>query len=239
MFLKDRVSSGDVKVEIVDKDGKLVQSIPATKRKGINMVTWNLRGTPPKMAEGGVELDFGAFTAPMVLPGDYTVKLIVGDKVVTEQVTVVHDEKGDMTVAERQQQYAAAMKLYNMQEELAALVVTINKTQEKLKGNIEQLSNKKNRQAAQEYYDKLEELRGKLRKAKRNKAEFIVIDRNEVITAILGRYTLAQHPDSIDGIIFGLLEDWLEQERESKLCYGFAVGVDGRDNLITFYILGD
>ena len=189
-YLKDRVMSGDVKVEIVDKEGKLVQSIPATKRKGINMVTWNLRGTPPKMAEGGVKLDFGAFTAPMVLPGDYTVKLIVGDKIVTEQVTVVHDEKGDMTLAERQQQYDAAMKLYKMQEELAALVDTINKTQEKLKGNIEQLSNKKNRLAAQEYYDKLEELRGKLM-ATKNKSMFADEKRlkeeiSEVYTAVAG-----------------------------------------------------
>jgi photosystem II stability/assembly factor-like uncharacterized protein len=39
-YLKDRATK-DVKVEIYDNAGKLVQSVPGTKRKGINKVYWN------------------------------------------------------------------------------------------------------------------------------------------------------------------------------------------------------
>jgi photosystem II stability/assembly factor-like uncharacterized protein len=170
-YLKDRLMSGDAKVDILDKDGKLVQTIPGGKRKGINLVTWNLRGTPPKVAEGGVKLDFGSFTAPMVLPGDYTVKLTVGDKTYTQPLKVVHDEKGDLTVAEREAQYKAAMDLYKMQEDLAVLVDTINKTQTLLKENMDKLENKKSRKMAQDYYDKLEQQRGQLL-ATKNKSIF-------------------------------------------------------------------
>lgn len=189
-YLKDRVMSGDVKVEILDSAGNLVQSIPATKRKGVNLVTWNMRKTPPKTAEGGVKLDFGAFSAPMVLPGDYTVKLLVGDTSYTQPLKVLHDEKGEMTLEERKQQYDAAMKLYNMQEELAKLVDTINQTQKMLKENMEKLQNKKSKAQAEEYYKKLEEQRAKLM-ATKNKSVFADEKRlkeeiSEVYTAVAG-----------------------------------------------------
>lgn len=189
-YLKERVMSGDVKVDILDKEGKLVQSIPATKRKGINMVTWNLRMTPPKVAEGGVKLDFGAFSAPMVLPGEYTVKLTVGDKSYTQPLKVLHDEKGEMTLEERKKQYDAAMQLYRMQEDLARVVDTINKTQALLKENMDKLQNKKSKALAQEYYNKLEEQRGKLL-ATKNKSVFADEKRlkeeiSEVYTAVAG-----------------------------------------------------
>lgn len=189
-YLKERVASGDVKVEILDKDGKLVQSIPGTKRKGVNMVSWNLRKTPPKVAEGGVKLDFSAFAAPMVLPGDYTVKLMVGDKVYTQPLKVEHDAQGEMTVQDREAQHDLAMKLYKMQEELAAVVDTINKTQALLKENMEKLQNKKARQQAQDYYNKLEEQRGKLL-ATKNKSIFADEKRlkeeiGEVYSAVAG-----------------------------------------------------
>ena len=170
-YLKDRLNTGDAKIEIIDKDGKLVQTIPATKRKGINNVTWNLRMKPPKTAEGGAKIDYAGFIAPMVLPGDYTVKLKVGDKEYSQPLKVVHDAKGDMSAAERLEQYNAAMKLYQMQEELAALVDTINKTQKILKDNMEKLAAKKARKQAEEYFTKLEALRGTLL-ATKNKSIF-------------------------------------------------------------------
>ncbi|MCU0396290.1 MAG: hypothetical protein MUF29_10295, partial [Chitinophagaceae bacterium] len=151
---------------------------------------WNLRMTPPKVAEGGVKLDMGAFAAPMVLPGDYTVKLTVGDKTYTQPLKVVHDERGEMTVAERKQQYEAAMQLYAMQEDLARVVDTINKAQKLLKENMEKLQNKKSRQLAEDYYNKLEEQRGKLL-ATKNKSVFADEKRlkeeiSEVYSAVAG-----------------------------------------------------
>lgn len=161
-YLKERVMSGDVKIDILNASGKLIQSIPGTKRKGINRLYWNQRMKPPKTAEGSSKLDFSAFLAPMVLPGTYTAKLVVAGKEYPQTLTLEHDDKSGMTLDERKAQYDASMMLYDMQEELAALVDTIAKTQKALKGMVEKSTNKKTRQSAQAYLDQSELLRGNL-----------------------------------------------------------------------------
>jgi photosystem II stability/assembly factor-like uncharacterized protein len=162
-YLKERVNTGDVKIEVYDKEGKLVQSIPGGKRKGINKVYWNLRMKPPKVASGGTKLDFGGFTAPMVLPGDYTVKLKVGDKEYSQVIKTVHDESNkDFSLADRQLQFKTAMQLYKMHEELASTVDDINEKQKLLKENLEKVKDSSTKRMMVEYNNKLEEQRSQL-----------------------------------------------------------------------------
>jgi hypothetical protein len=87
-YLKDRVTTSDVRIDILDSDGKLVQTIPGSKRKGLNKVYWNMRLTPPQVAGGGTKPDRSGFSAPMVLPGTYTIRLTVAGK-------RIHDAGGD------------------------------------------------------------------------------------------------------------------------------------------------
>jgi photosystem II stability/assembly factor-like uncharacterized protein len=165
-YLKDRVMTGDVRLEILDKSGKLVQSVPGSKRKGINSVVWNLRMTPPKTVEGAkpgtMEARQATFVAPMVMPGDYTVKLVVGNKTYTQPLKLLHDSNGDMNEADRKAQYDAALKLYNMQNDLAVLVDSISKEIKLASENKEQLKDKKARKLADDYQVKLEQLRDTL-----------------------------------------------------------------------------
>jgi photosystem II stability/assembly factor-like uncharacterized protein len=161
-YLKERVNSGDVKIEITDANGKVVQSMPATKRKGVNKVSWNQRITPPKVAVSGTKLDQGGFIAPQVLPGEYTIKLKVGNNDYTQKLQVVHDDKSAFTLADRNVQYDAAMKLFRMHEQLAKVVADINDKQKMLKDNMEKVKNAKVKKQLQEYNDKLETLRGEL-----------------------------------------------------------------------------
>ena len=162
-FLKDRVSSGEVTVEIYDADNKLIQSIPGSKRKGINKVYWNLRMKPPKVASGGSKMDNSGFFAPMVLPGNYTIKLKVAGKEYTSPVKLVHDASHkDFTIADRNQQYKTAMDLYRLHEKLAKLIDDINTKQKMLKGGIDSSNNKKTKSLLQEYNGKLENLRSEL-----------------------------------------------------------------------------
>ena len=162
-YLKDRVNTGDVKVEIYDKQGNLVQSIPGSKRKGINKVYWNLRMKPPKVASGGTKIDFGGFLAPMVLPGDYIVKIKVGDKEYSQPLKTVHDEKNkEFTLADRQLQYKTAMQLYKMHEDLAATVDDINEKQKMIKDNLDKVKDSATKKMMIEYNLKLEERRSEL-----------------------------------------------------------------------------
>ncbi len=139
---------------------KLVQSIPGSKRKGINMLNWNLRMNPPKVATGGTKLDFSGFVAPMVLPGDYTVKLKVGDSVYTSPLKVLHDVSNkDFTLEDRKLQYKTAMELYKMHEQLAAVVDTINEKQKIIKENLTKVKDSSLKRSMIAYNDELEKLR--------------------------------------------------------------------------------
>ena len=170
-YLKDRVTNADVKVEIYDKDNNLVQSIPGTKRKGINKVSWNLRMKPPKVASGGAKIDFGGFVAPMVLPGDYIVKLKVGDKEYTQTIKVIHDEKNkELSITDRQQQYKVATQLYKMHEDLAATVDDINEKQKLVKDNLDKVKDSATKKLMIEFNDKLEEQRSQLLATKQKSA---------------------------------------------------------------------
>ena len=150
----------DVKLDIYDASGKLVQSVPGTKRKGINKVYWNLRWTPPKTATGGTKVDYGGFVAPMVLPGTYTLKLKVGDKEYTKPLQLVHDNTNKLfSEADRKEQYDAAMKLYQMHESLYSLVNKINAEQKTIKSNLDSVIKPQSKKMLKEYDAKLEDLR--------------------------------------------------------------------------------
>jgi photosystem II stability/assembly factor-like uncharacterized protein len=162
-YLKDRLSTGDASLSIYDSQNKLMQNVPGTKRKGINEVYWNLRMTPPKVASGGAKVDYSGFIAPMVLPGNYIVKLKVADKEYTENITLVSDTSNkNFTLADRKLQYKTAMDLYQLHEKLAALVDRIHKIQKGLKESIAATSDAKAKEYLTEYNGQLETLRATL-----------------------------------------------------------------------------
>jgi hypothetical protein len=124
------------------------------------MVNWNLRMKPPKVAAGGTKMDFGSFLAPMVLPGDYTIKLKVGDSVYTSVVKVVHDiSNKDFSLEDRKLQYKTAMDLYKLHEQLAAVVDTINAKQKLIKDNLDKVTDSTLKRTMVAYNEELEKIR--------------------------------------------------------------------------------
>ena len=119
-YLKDKIDEKTTfKVEVFDRDGKLVQNIEKPAReKGLNRIAWNLRFGGPEVRRPPTEeqLAFGfAARGPQVLPGTYTVKLTVGDKVLEERVEVKLDPGIKTSVAELQQAQDMQFKLRDMQ----------------------------------------------------------------------------------------------------------------------------
>jgi hypothetical protein len=140
-----------------------VQTLPGTRRKGLNKVTWNLRCKPPKTATGSTKMDVGGFIAPMVLPGTYTVKMKVGDKEYSNKLTLVHDKNDKLfTEADRKMQYETAMKIYDMHEDLARLVDNITAEEKLVKDNLDSVKQPKAKKLLNEYNKKLEDLRSTL-----------------------------------------------------------------------------
>ncbi|MBI1341583.1 MAG: glycosyl hydrolase [Terrimonas sp.] len=161
-YFKDRVSKGQVKIDITDMKGAIIQTLPATKRKGLNQVYWNQRMNPPKVAKAE-KLDQSTFIAPQVLPGNYLIKLTVGDKVYIDTLKMIQDETDDnYTLKDRELNYQSSMELYKMHEELADLVEQLDLKEKILKDRMEKTKNGKTKALLQQYYNELEQVRGKL-----------------------------------------------------------------------------
>ena len=119
-YLKDKADEKTpVKMQIFDSANKMiVEQKNLSKEKGINRATWNLsqEGARLRRPPTADQLEFG-FTprGPQVLPGTYTVKLFVGDKMIGERrVEVRVDPTVQVTTAELQTQYDLAMKLRDL-----------------------------------------------------------------------------------------------------------------------------
>lgn len=159
-YLKNRVSTGKVTIDILDDQGKLVQTMNGSVRKGINMVHWNLRGTPPKVAEGSTKMDGAGFTAPMVLPGTYTIKLNINDKVYTSKVNCVHDTSNkDLSLEDRKLVYEKATQLQKLYSDLANTIDSVSHLQKSLKADTVAYAKNKNAIA---FYTELQKLKGEL-----------------------------------------------------------------------------
>ena len=77
---------------------------------------------PPKTAKGS-KVDYATFTAPAVLPGNYTVRMIKGTEVITQNIQLVHDESNpSFSLEDRKARHALSMQLYEMHKNLASLV---------------------------------------------------------------------------------------------------------------------
>jgi hypothetical protein len=104
--------------------------LPGSNRKGVNKVYWNFRMKPPRTATGGTKMDVGGFVAPMVLPGNYTVVLKIGESAYSSPLVLYHDTADKaFTLTERKRQFETAMTLYSLHEQLATFVDTINARQ--------------------------------------------------------------------------------------------------------------
>ena len=77
-------SIGDLKIEILDAEGKLVDEVSTSKHRGVSRATWSMHLKPPRVPPAATAA-FGAAVGPRVLPGDYTVRMTHGEKVYTTQ----------------------------------------------------------------------------------------------------------------------------------------------------------
>jgi photosystem II stability/assembly factor-like uncharacterized protein len=107
------------KVQILDEAGKLVQELEKPdKEKGLNRVSWNLRygGAEVRNPPTEEEAAFGGSPrGPQVLPGKYTVRLVLGDKTLEQPVEVRLDPTSNVSLADLQMQLDLQMKLRDMQ----------------------------------------------------------------------------------------------------------------------------
>jgi hypothetical protein len=122
-YLQKRHIFGDMKLEVLDSAGKLVQSLPTGKRRGLSRTAWSMRMAPPRVPTAAS----AAFVVgPRFLPGRYTVKLTEGDSSYTAALRVVGDARAPHTAADRKAQFSLSLTLYDLMNQMTSVVDRMN-----------------------------------------------------------------------------------------------------------------
>ena len=110
-YQKTRHVFGRLKLEILDSAGKVIDTLPASKRKGINRVVWSMQVPPPHVPTAAQSANAGQL-GPRLLPGIYSVRLTKAGKHYDTQLPVVLDRRAGFTASDREAQFAAAMRAH-------------------------------------------------------------------------------------------------------------------------------
>src|SRR5205823_13254036 len=80
-YQRTRHLFGPIRIEVLDPAGKVIDTVSATRRRGLNRVSWPMQLKPPRMPRAA-QVAFSASQGPRVVPGTYTVRLTKGAQVI-------------------------------------------------------------------------------------------------------------------------------------------------------------
>ncbi len=118
--LRRRHIFGDLRIEILDAAGRVVTTLPAGKRRGLNRVDWPMRLPAPKVPPANALVP--AFRGPLVAEGTYAVRLVKGSRTFEGTVEVVADPRTKHSAEDRALQHETVMRLYGMLERMTFVV---------------------------------------------------------------------------------------------------------------------
>lgn len=156
-YLKDRVTSGDVKIQIWDDKGAMIKELPAGKRKGVNVVTWDMHSKPARVASG-VKLDWSGFNGPLITEGNYTIKLIHGDKMIEKKVEMKYDPTAPYSKQDRDLRQQTLGEIKKLQEDLAYLSDKLKDVKDQAKAKTNTSTDKLMNTAADAFAKKIDEV---------------------------------------------------------------------------------
>ncbi len=129
-YQRERHLFGKMKLEVLDASGRLIDELPASKRPGLNRVTWTMQAKPPRVPPAA-QIAFSGTRGPRLVPGVYTVRLTKAGKVSETKLTVGLDRRAKFSEADRKAQFDAAMRVHGLFGEESALmdrIVGLRKT---------------------------------------------------------------------------------------------------------------
>jgi photosystem II stability/assembly factor-like uncharacterized protein len=123
---------GEVTLTMLDGDSKEVRSFTSKAENGprvpvevgANRFVWDLRYTKPTALESDKKKDdiraqmAEAAIAPKVLPGEYAVRLAVGDKTITQRFRVLADPRLSITADDLRAQFELKQAIFTQVEEV-------------------------------------------------------------------------------------------------------------------------
>jgi photosystem II stability/assembly factor-like uncharacterized protein len=161
-YQRGRHIFGDLKIEILDQNGKVVDTVAGSKHRGLNRASWSMHVKAPAVPPAATAL-FEAAQGPRVLPGKYTVKMTKGDNVYTEELNVTLDPRAKFSADDRKAQFDLTMKVYHTIEHMTYAVDSIEGVRNAANARAAKLAEKDPlRKQLQDLATKSDELRGKI-----------------------------------------------------------------------------
>ena len=189
-YQKSRHLFGKLKLEVLNAEGQVIDTLPASKRPGINRVGWAMRLKPPRVPSGAT-LSYAAFTNARYLPGRYTVRLSKNGKTYETPLEIGMDRRATYNLDDRKAQFAAALRMRALYERMSALMDRIVGLRDQARS-------------------RAQELKASDRQAKRLSAlgEQADVLRKKIVAtteggAITGEERLREHMDQIYSAILG------------------------------------
>ena len=124
-YQRTRHLYGPLKLEVLDDKGEVIDTIPATKHRGINRVAWSMKVKPPRVPRAA-QAAFAATQGPRVVPGTYTARLTRGAQVIETKIVVGLDRRAPWDLAGRKEHFDAAMKVHGLFGAMSDLVDRID-----------------------------------------------------------------------------------------------------------------
>src|SRR5213075_2067256 len=120
-YQKARHLFGKLKLEVLDSSGQVVDQLPASKRPGLNRVTWSMRAKPPRVPPAA-QVAFNGVRGPRLVPNVYTVRLTKNGEATETKLTIGLDRRAKFSEADRKAQFDAAMKVHTLFGDESALM---------------------------------------------------------------------------------------------------------------------
>jgi photosystem II stability/assembly factor-like uncharacterized protein len=123
-YQRTRHLFGKLKIEVLDSKGTVIDELPASTRRGLNRVVWTMHLPAPHVPPAA-QLAQAGIQGPRVPPGTYTIRMLKNGQSVETHVTVGLDARVSWSVADRQAQYDAAVKVSALFNDESALFAQI------------------------------------------------------------------------------------------------------------------
>jgi hypothetical protein len=190
-YLGSRHLYGPLKLEVLGPDGKVLDTITAGKRRGINRVAWTMRAPPPRVPRAA-QVAFNAAQGPRVEPGTYTVRLTSGKEQLTTSLKIDLDRRAPYSIAEKRAQFDAAMRVSALFGRMTRAVGRMETARNVAMEDAEKVEdNPELKRRLNDFASKLEELKKKIVATKEG-------------GAITGEERIREHAD----LLYGALMLW-------------------------------
>jgi photosystem II stability/assembly factor-like uncharacterized protein len=187
-YQRTRHLFGKLKIEVLDAGGAVIDELPSSNRRGLNRVVWTMHQRPPHVPPAA-QLAQAGTKGPRVLPGTYTIRMQKNGKTYDTALVVGLDRRVGWTIADRQAQYDAAVRVQTLFNDESALFGRIVGLREDIAGT------RKNRALGDALLHKLADFDGKLDALRK---QIVATTEGGAIT---GEERLREHTDQLYGAI--------------------------------------